>query len=73
VHKKVHGMSSRKVSEYRQRFELGEDIGRQLLTTLHTWLINHIKRDDADFAETVCIAMGPGSRQQAGFSKRLFG
>lgn len=73
AHRKVHGMFTRKVSEYQQRFELGEDIGRQLLTTLRTWLINHIKRDDADYAEIVRIAMEPGSRQKTGFFKRLFG
>jgi hemerythrin len=73
AHKKVHNMFTRKVSEYQQRFELGEDIGRQLLTTLRTWLINHIRRDDADYAEIVRIAMEPGSHQKAGFLKRLFG
>jgi len=73
AHKKVHGMFTRKVADYQQRFELGEDIARQLLTTLRTWLINHIRRDDADYAEIVRIAMEPGEQRKSGFLKRLFG
>jgi hemerythrin len=73
AHKKVHQMFTRKVGEYQQQFELGEDISRQLLTTLRTWLINHIKRDDADYADIVRMAMDLESPKKAGFFKRLFG
>ena len=73
AHRKVHAMFTRKVADYQQRFELGEDIARQLLTTLRTWLINHIKRDDADYAEIVRLAMESASTGKPGLLKRLFG
>ncbi|MCK9563526.1 MAG: bacteriohemerythrin [Bacteroidales bacterium] len=75
AHKKVHDLFKRKIAEFQQRFELGEDISRQLLTLLRTWLVNHIKRDDADYVETVRIAMSVSSqpRRNRGFFSRLFG
>ncbi len=73
AHKKVHQMFTKKVAEYQQRFELGEDIARQLLTTLRTWLINHIKRDDADYAEIIRYAMDLNEPKKGGFLRRLFG
>jgi hemerythrin len=73
AHKKVHQMFTKKVADFQMRFELGEDVSRQLLTTLRTWLINHIKRDDADYAEIVRYAMDLQTPKKAGFLKRLFG
>lgn len=75
AHKKVHDLFKRKIADFQQRFELGEDISRQLLTLLRTWLVNHIKRDDADYVETVKIAMAmPGQKpRNRGFFNRLFG
>lgn len=73
AHSKVHELFKRRVVEFQQRFELGEDIARQLLTLLHTWLINHIKRDDMDYVETVKVAMLGNTRpQRRGLLSRLF-
>lgn len=74
AHKKVHELFKRKVADFQQRFELGEDISRQLLTLLRTWLVNHIKRDDADYVETVMInmSMSHQPRKNKGFFSKLF-
>lgn len=74
AHKKVHELFNRKIADFQQRFELGEDVSRQLLTMLRTWLINHIKRDDADYAETVRASMNAPQKQRGkGLFARLFG
>ena len=52
-HKKIHELFIKRVNNYVQRFKMGEDITEELLNTLKTWLINHIKSDDDDYAEIV--------------------
>ena len=52
-HKRVHDLFVKRVSDYQQRFQMGEDITDELLATLKSWLINHIKSDDNDYADTV--------------------
>ena len=41
AHKRVHDMFVRRVSEYRMRFEAGEDITAELKGMLARWLFNH--------------------------------
>ena len=53
AHKLVHKLFIRKVGSYVERFEQGEDITKELLITLKTWLVNHIKNDDKDFSSIV--------------------
>ncbi len=71
AHRKVHKLFVKRVADFQQRFELGEDIGRQLHTVLKTWLLNHIRHDDADYADVVKRDMNEG--QKRGFFRRLFG
>ena len=52
-HKKVHELFTRKVAEYQQRVDLGDDVADELHGMLSRWLINHIKRDDADYVAAV--------------------
>jgi len=52
-HKMVHELFVKRVGDFQQRFKMGEDITEELLTVLKSWLINHIKSDDNDYAETV--------------------
>jgi hemerythrin len=52
-HKMVHELFVKRVGDFQQRFKMGEDIAEELLTVLKSWLINHIKSDDNDYAETV--------------------
>ena len=53
AHKRVHDMFVRRVSEYRMRFEAGEDIAAELKGMLARWLFNHIRGDDKAYAEHV--------------------
>ena len=52
-HKKVHDLFALRVGEFQAKFEQGEDVSKGLNSMLVTWLFNHIKRDDADYVETV--------------------
>ena len=78
-HKKVHELFARKVSEYQERMDLGDDVAEELHATLARWLVNHIKRDDADYVESVRASMAPGARalaeekKKTGWFRRLFG
>ncbi|MBL4659987.1 MAG: bacteriohemerythrin [Alcanivoracaceae bacterium] len=53
AHKRVHKLFVRKVGVFVDRHKLGEDITLELLITLKTWLVNHIKNDDNDYSEVV--------------------
>lgn len=52
-HKKVHELFIRRLSEYKERMDLGDDVGDELYQLLSRWLISHIKRDDADYVSAV--------------------
>ncbi len=53
AHKRVHDMFVRRVSEYRMRFEAGEDIAAELKGMLARWLFNHIRGDDKSYSRHV--------------------
>src|SRR5690606_8616603 len=53
AHKRVHEVFIKRVSEYRMRFEAGEDITDDLRNMLSRWLFNHIRSDDKSYAEQV--------------------
>lgn len=52
-HRKVHELFVRRVNEYRDRFNAGENVAEEIHKLLSAWLINHIKRDDADYIGSV--------------------
>lgn len=52
-HKKVHDLFVRRVNDYLERFRLGDDIVDEIHHMLTSWLINHIRRDDADYVSAV--------------------
>jgi len=80
-HKKVHELFVRRVSEYQQRFKMGEDtavVAADMQNTLVTWLMNHIKREDMDYGPTVRASLGEDKLKQAeaaksGWLRRFFG
>lgn len=76
AHKKVHDQFRERVAEYQARFNKGENVTRLLNSMLVTWLLNHIKRDDADFAEVVRNHLKQKNAQPAsafdGMKKILF-
>lgn len=72
VHKKVHDLFGRRVDDYRQRFAQGEDVATAVKETLVKWLVEHIKRDDVDYAATVRANMGidqlkPSAKAKSGW------
>ncbi len=76
AHKKVHKLFVRRVSDYVERFKIGEDITDELLTSLKTWLVNHIKNDDSDYTEIVKESMGDEKKSGGWLSrsmKKIFG
>lgn len=52
-HKAIHDMFVKRVARYQQRHAEGEDIAEQLHSMLNTWLLHHIKRDDAGYVSEV--------------------
>lgn len=75
AHKKVHELFVKRVGEYQQRYKLGDDVSEELNHMLVTWLFNHIKRDDADYVESVKANMKQDDfvEKKKGFFGRLFG
>jgi len=54
AHKSTHARFIKRLSEYEDDFVLGGyDVSKALSTMLVTWLLNHIKREDADYVESV--------------------
>jgi len=56
-HKRVHQLFVKRVGDFQQRFKMGEDIVDELLVTLKSWLINHIRSDDNDYVAIVKSSM----------------
>ncbi|MDX9874403.1 MAG: bacteriohemerythrin [Spongiibacteraceae bacterium] len=52
-HQRVHQLFIRRINEYCDRFDLGQDIAEELHQVLVTWLLNHIRRDDQDYVGAV--------------------
>jgi len=63
VHKRVHAIFTKKVQDYVQRFESGEDIAEELLSTLRLWVMNHIRNDDAHYVSVVKGIVGEEKKQ----------
>lgn len=53
AHKRVHEVFAKRVTEYRMRFQAGEDVTDELRNMLARWLFNHIRGDDKAYAESV--------------------
>ena len=79
AHKRVHEVFIKRVSEYRMRFESGEDITDDLRNMLSRWLFNHIRGDDKAYAEHVKAHLNQFAREHQGGGwlgrtlKRFFG
>lgn len=65
AHKKVHELFIKRVSDYRMRFESGEDVADELKGLLGRWLFNHIRSDDANYVESVRSSMQELTRDQS--------
>ena len=63
AHKRVHEVFTKRVSEYRMRFQAGEDVVDELKSMLSRWLFNHIRNDDKAYSEQVRQHLDRFSRQ----------
>jgi hemerythrin len=82
-HKRVHQLVTRKVSEFKTRFDQGEDVAEELHGMLSRWLFNHIRNDDRGYIDAAgaFLRMSAGGQTQAhprdkpkrGWLARLFG
>ncbi len=79
AHRRVHEMFTRRVNEYKMRFDAGEDVTDELRTMLSRWLFNHIRTDDKAYSDTVKRYLDHFSRAHQGGGwmqrtlNRLFG
>ncbi|MDR2872610.1 MAG: bacteriohemerythrin [Xanthomonadaceae bacterium] len=75
AHKRVHEIFTRRVAEYRLRFQAGEDVTEELKSMLSRWLFNHIRGDDKAYAETIKrhlhITDSGSAPKKGGFFARL--
>lgn len=76
-HKKVHELFARRVGQYLSRYRMGDDVAGEIHGLLRTWLISHIKHDDADYVAAVKDNMnaiiGEKQRQKSdGWLRRFF-
>lgn len=53
AHKRVHELFIKRVSEFKMRFQAGEDVAVDLNGLLSRWLFNHIKSDDSAYVGAV--------------------
>jgi hemerythrin len=52
-HQKTHALIARQISDYKARFDKGEDFPANVDGMLSSWLFDHVKHDDADFVGSV--------------------
>jgi hemerythrin len=52
-HKRVHELVTRRVGEFKTRYEAGEDVTEELHNMLSRWLFNHIRNEDHGYMDTV--------------------
>ena len=73
-HKRVHELFIKRVNEYKQRFDAGEDVTEELHSLLSRWLFNHILNDDAAYVKAVktSLNMLTSDNQEGGWLSRSF-
>lgn len=71
-HKRVHELFIKRVSEYKHRFDNGEDIADELHGLLSRWLFSHIQNDDAAYVPSVKSSLAglDGNQKKRGFFTR---
>lgn len=71
-HKRVHELFVKRVSEYKTRFDGGEDVADELHGLLFRWLFSHIRNDDAAYVPAVkaSLAIHERANQKQGILKR---
>lgn len=54
-HREAHDRFAKRIAGYGKQFGEGQDIGLEMHKLLCSWLLNHIKYDDADYAGKVRV------------------
>jgi hemerythrin len=76
AHKNVHAIFIKRLSDYQERFKLGEDIANELNLMMFNWLFGHIKHDDMDYVSIVGNLSLPDEftdQNRKGLFGKLFG
>jgi hemerythrin len=76
-HKRVHDLFTKRVETYQERLMLGDNVADELHELLGRWLITHIKRDDADYVQSVkanmiTAATKREAKEGSGWLRRFF-
>jgi len=73
-HKRVHELFIKRVSEYKQRFDAGENVADELHSLLSRWLFSHILNDDAAYVSAVksSLLTLTNEKQAGGWLSRSF-
>ncbi|MBI5900573.1 MAG: bacteriohemerythrin [Rhodocyclales bacterium] len=58
-HRRGHERFALQLAEYGHRYALGEEVAAEVLDTLNKWLLNHIKREDHDYMDSVKASLSP--------------
>lgn len=53
IHKRTHDAFRNKIEDCKQRFDAGDDVCKDLVELLNTWLVNHIAEDDNSYVPYV--------------------
>lgn len=71
-HKRVHELFIKRVSEYKQRFDEGDDVADELHGLLSRWLFSHIQNDDAAYVSSVKASLSDldQNKKKRGFFSR---
>ncbi len=70
-HKRVHELFIKRVSEYKLRFNRGDDVSNELHGLLSRWLYSHILNDDAAYVPAVMESLKKTKRRKKrGFFRR---
>jgi hemerythrin len=53
VHKKLHERFVKRVNEFQERFQRGEDVCHELHQLMFNWLYVHINSEDMDYVPSI--------------------
>jgi len=66
IHQSTHKAFRSKVDQLKTRFSQGEQVARDLVDLLKTWLLEHIMHDDQSYSSLVKEKMPRIQKQQSG-------
>ena len=56
-HKRIHALFVKKVQEFNERVQNGDDVSGEVIVTLQRWLVTHIKTEDRDYVSAILEKM----------------